>query len=115
MVDVTDSDFTLECLGSGHAPSIKWTKNGQDLSDQEFEKQEDTPETGGDYEYEQESGVRSRVKWKPPALDCDTVDRHEGQYKFIVSANAGGQDGNIEARFSLAVHCKFVRRTPGTS
>ena len=106
-VQVTNPNFTLECLGSGDEPTITWTLNGNEVSGQEFEDQEDTPETGGEYEYGQASAVRSSIKWIPPARHCSTVDRHQGEYKFVVTAHAGGWNTYAESRgFDLAVECK---------
>ena len=55
-----DPDFVLDCLGAGNERTVKWTKGGADLSDDDFELIKSGFETGGDYSFEQEEAYRER-------------------------------------------------------
>ena len=55
-----DPDFFLDCLGSGNDRTVKLTKGGADLSDEDFQLKKSGTETGGDYSFDQTKAYRKR-------------------------------------------------------
>ena len=102
---VYDRAFSLNCVGAGHNRIVTWTKDGSDISNEEFDDRSGT-EISGNFSYEQKVAYERIYDWINPVAVCGDVSRHDGSYKCEVTAVAGDTERIKEQSVAVKVQCK---------